>query len=359
MRESWHRAEDEEAWLQIMEEVIAKAPNNNSYQASEWEPVIQEILASNKCEAQPAVVKKMTWYKWAAAILIGICLVGGLYFTLNPTKTEPVISQVDVHDALPGFEGAVLTLEDGTEWVLDSAKNGQLAINSSSNITVQNGTLVYDTSKNAKVQYHTISTNAGREYRLMLSDGSVVKLNAESSIRFPTTFSGSERRVSITGEVYFEVAHNEQKPFFVTAAQTEIKVLGTTFNINSYKDEKYVKTVLAEGSVEVISPNQTRLLKPGELANVSADGKIDIKEADLNKELGWVRNRFVFENSSIENIMRQVSRWYDVEVVYERKPTQSFIAEIPRNVKASEFFRILEATGWVSFSIDGKKVTVK
>jgi ferric-dicitrate binding protein FerR (iron transport regulator) len=207
------------------------------------------------------------------------------------------------------------------------------------------------TVEDANVEYATLVTPMGRQQQITLSDGTKVWLNAGSSLRFPTRFSGSQRKVEITGEVYFEVAHNATRPFMVSAGKEEIKVLGTHFNVNAYADEQMVKTTLLEGSVKI---NNKAILQPGEQYGNGIVSKVD---ADVS--VAWIFGYFQFEHADIKTVMRQLSRWYDVEVRYEGRITSEiFGGEIQRNLKLSEALELLSVTG-IHYTLNGKMLTIR
>ncbi len=200
----------------------------------------------------------------------------------------------------------------------------------------------------AATVYHTLTTPKGRKFRLLLADGTVALLNAESSIAFPTAFLGATREVTITGEVYFEVAKNN-KPFLAKTQQLEVKVMGTHFNVNSYTNNGQTRVTLAEGAVQVAGvaatiENKVRL-SPGEAAILSSNsGRIVTQAADLEEALAWTNNLFSFNNAGIEEVMRQLERWYDIEVVYQQTPNLHFSGSIPMNVNISTALKVLELT---------------
>jgi ferric-dicitrate binding protein FerR (iron transport regulator) len=208
--------------------------------------------------------------------------------------------------------------------------------------------------------YNTISTPKGGQYQVTLSDGSKVWLNAASSLRFPATFSGKERKVELTGEGYFEVAHNKKMPFHVTVNDLDVEVLGTHFNINAYADESAIKTTLLEGSVKVVKGNETKIIEPGEQASVTtSEDEINVKQqVDLEQVVAWKNGIFQFERADIESVMRQISRWYDIDVDYHGRVSEHFGGTISRDVNISDVLKMLEMTGGVNFKIDGKKVIV-
>jgi ferric-dicitrate binding protein FerR (iron transport regulator) len=300
-----------------------------------------------------------------AASVIGLLLLSALLlFNLNTSKgtlNAKVNEQRFKNDVLPGGDKATLTLADGSTVILDEAKNGILAQQGSSKIIKVGGKLLYDpTDKNSKdVVYNTISTPKGGQYQLELPDGSLVWLNATSSIHFPTSFAGKERRVAITGEAYFEVAKNRDMPFIVTVNGAEVQVLGTHFNVNAYSDEDNVKTTLLEGSVKIVHGANINMLKPGQQSQLTTDGLIKVvSNVDVDGVVAWKNGMFDFENAGIETVMRQLSRWYDVEIEYKGKTDDLFIAEMRRNIKLSDALKALELTGKVKFEIQGKKIIV-
>ena len=194
----------------------------------------------------------------------------------------------------------------------------------------------------------------------MLPDGSKVLLNAASSIYFPTAFTGNERRVEITGEVWFEVAKDAEKPFRVLVNHAmEVEVLGTHFNVNAYTNEAAIKTTLVKGAVKLLQGSNTTTLAPGEQAVAASTGNISVlKEVDMEDVTAWKNGMFYFDNTPIESIMRQVERWYDVTISYEGKVTTGFNGRISRSVPVSRLLRILEMTGDVHFLVEGKNITV-
>ncbi|WP_295121109.1 FecR domain-containing protein [uncultured Chitinophaga sp.] len=302
------------------------------------------------------------WWAAAAAVL---ALGTGIWFLARPVKHTGVaiVTQGTLNDALPGKEGAVLTLANGQQVVLDSLGNAEVATQNGAKIVIRNGQLVYNPAENAggELQYNKITTPKGRQYSVVLPDGSRAWLNAASSLRYPVVFNGTERRVEVTGEVYFEVAQHANKPFFVQVQEgPEIRVLGTDFNINAYSDEHAIQTTLLKGSIHVVAGNGTPVvLKPGQQASMARNAEnVQLKEADQEQVMAWKNGNFYFDRADIRSIMRQLSRWYDVEVVYESVPEKKFSGTIPRNVNVSQVFSILESTNNVHFKIEGNKVTV-
>lgn len=308
------------------------------------------------------------WKQWTAAAAILLLAATGAYLWLNQQASSPVAvaekkEQPAGNDVAPGQYKAKLTLADGSTVVLDSAGTGALAQQGNMQVLNKEGGLVYEGSKgtsNEKMLYNTLTTAKGEMYSLLLSDGTRLWLNSGSSIRYPVVFSGTERTVEITGEVYFEVAKNEKQPFAVTARGQTVKVLGTHFNINAYSDEATIRTTLLEGSVAVTPPGSTKpvLLKPGQQAAVTQAAVDVIANADTEAAVAWKNGYFQFSEADLKTVMRQLERWYDVEIVYEGKvPQPVFSGKLSRNAQASQVLKVLEQNR-VHFRIEGKKIIV-
>ena len=310
------------------------------------------------------IFKIRAWQSTAAAILI--LLTAGIYY--YQTSSKPIIVKTKIprfkNDVAPGNNKAILTLDDGSKIDLDDAKTGFLA--SESNIDIKKtgvGQLEYTagTQTVKTVKYNILSTPLGGEYQLVLPDGSKVWLNSGSTLRFPTAFIGSERIVELKGEAYFDIAKNPKMPFLVrTNNAMDIKVLGTQFNVMAYDDEKNINTTLIEGSVEVLKESGKTTLKPGQEAILNKrSGNIKVAQADLEQAIAWKNGYFIFYNENIESIMRKVSRWYNVDIVYQGNlNNKDFVGTISRNKNVSELLKMLELTGAIHFSIDGRRITV-
>ncbi len=297
----------------------------------------------------------------ASFILIASILV--FKFIVNDKGiTETANEVAAVTDLAPATNQAVLQLSNGTSIMLGTRSDSAFTEQNGTQINLTGNKIVYnaDTNVGTELLYNVISTPRKGFYKLVLADGTGVWLNAASSIRYPASFIGNQRQVEVTGEVYFEVARNESLPFIVkTPNGASVKVLGTHFNVNAYSDEPTLKITLAEGSVLITKQNQEQLLKPGQQALIAGNANIKTKKVDLEEALAWKNNGFYFKNAPIEAIMRQVARWYDVEVVYEGKVNQQFNATIPRNVPVSKLLKLLEMTNDVHFIITNKTIIVK
>ena len=328
---------------------------------------------------KPATVVPLNRRWWArVAIAAAVILVISTgYYLLSEHKSRQAdnagnLVQIE-QDILPGGDKAVLTLGDGTQILLDTAGNGTLSHQGNSMVMKLNsGQLAYNSSKASatssnEVLYNTITTPRGGQFQIVLPDGSKVWLNAASSLRFPTDFVGGERLVEITGEAYFEVAKFSSPvtsgkgamPFIVQLTDgSQVKVLGTHFNINAYADEASVNTTLLEGSVLVKKGKSIRKLAPGQQARMNASGMNIINGVDLEQVVAWKNGLFNFHEESLQSAMRQISRWYDVEVVFDKGiPDIRFGGKIQRNLKLQQIINGLEDAE-VHFRIEGKKLIV-
>ncbi|TXH23015.1 MAG: FecR family protein [Chitinophagaceae bacterium] len=351
-----------EAEIQLRTILSAKRVDISSdIQDEVWERIQSSIQAEKKLRN---IYSSRT--KWLAAASI-VLLVGLAYwFWQSPSKEikkELQIASSQNKPILPGGNKALLTLADGSTIVLDSAMDGTLSTQGTVKvIKLDDGKLAYqdaNTSGNAiEMTYNTISTPRGGQYKLLLADGTAVWLNAESSLRFPTQFLGKDRTVALTGEGYFEVAKNAAMPFKVQVDDMEVKVLGTHFNVNAYADEKAIKTTLLEGSVEVSSNSQNKKIKPGEQAKLADNGSLLVSHVDVSEVVAWKEGYFSFNNANIKEVMLQLSRWYDIEVVYSGNITnRKFSGSIARNSDLKEVLTILKETD-IHFKIEGKRLLV-
>ncbi|WP_290710621.1 FecR family protein, partial [Flavihumibacter sp. CACIAM 22H1] len=289
-----------------------------------------------------------------------------VFLLSNPKKTAETLhathSTTSFQTIAPGSEKAILTLSDGSQLVLDDSANGVLATQGSAQIVKnEEGEISYAGIKNEKSAelFNSMQTPRGGHYRLVLPDGTKVWLNASSSIRYPVAFNQQERRVEISGEVYFEVAHDKAHPFIVNTGSSSVHVLGTSFNINSYADEPWQTTTLVEGSIRMEKNNQFSLLRPGQQARIKPNSSIDILEVqDIEEVTAWKNGVFLFNSRDVQSIMRQISRWYDVEIVYQGSfSKETFSGIVSKSSSIEQVLKILEASG-VHFKLDGKKLIV-
>jgi len=364
--------QDQGALRQLMEAHFladATSPPPPPPQAERLLTLIHEKIQQKKPQPRLFSLKERGWQKLAVAAVILLIVGKAILFFLpaSPAKKPPVGPDQPAnyaHDQPPGRNNARLTLADGRTITLDSAANGGLAQQGNTRVIKLNGQIAYKNTGSGKAVdaslFNTISTAKGNQYQLILSDGSKVWLNAASSMRFPTTFTGKERRVEITGEAYFEIAKNPAMPFKIQVGNGEIEVLGTHFNVNAYADEPTVKTTVLEGAVAVKKATARQVLEPGQQAAFGPQGGISLsKNVDVAYETAWKDGFFWFDNTDIHTLMRQVSRWYDVDVTFKGNiEDDGFTGKISRNVPLSKFLNVLEQYE-LHFTIEGKKIIVQ
>ncbi|MEO7048216.1 MAG: FecR domain-containing protein [Ferruginibacter sp.] len=330
---------------------------NNLRQSPSDQAAIQMYPASTKQTG------RRWWYYGAAAVL----LVGFVYFLKSgkePAKT-PATSIAEVQaqkDILPGTNKASLIMANGSVISLDSAAVTQLIEGDGTTIDKRYGKIVYNNTSgdNVKVLYNTLNIPRGAEYELVLPDGSKVWLNAASSLKFPTRFIEKERPVYLSGEAYFEIAKNAAQPFkVVTPENMEVEVIGTHFNVMAYTDEEFIKTTLAEGKVNIRNGNVVTPLVPMQQAALRKNTQqLDVKKVDIDKEIAWRKGMIEFNDDNLPYIMRQLSRWYDVDVSFEGNiPEGGYNGSIPRKATLSEVMQILKIAG-VNYRLDNRTVVI-
>lgn len=310
---------------------------------------LQEQIAA---ENDIAPLKKpVVLYRWLAAAAMLLLLAAGWWYFTPATKQAAGGGLAQA--VVPGTSGAVLTLANGRQIVLDSMGNGVVARENGATVTLHNHQLVYGyaDSLQKETAMNQLVTPRGRQFQLLLPDGTKVWLNAASSIRYPVAFTGKERKVEITGEAYLEVAPQAHAPFKVTAGNMQLQVLGTAFNINAYADEPAIAATLTEGSVRVaLQPAAAQktaeiVLSPGQQARVK-DNMVLVPEVDISAVLAWKNGQFSFEGAGVADVMRQIARWYNVEVRYEGVPPhREFHGGIGRDFTIQQVLDALEKTG--------------
>ncbi len=315
-------------------------------------------LAMDEADGQERTIPLFQWKKWTAVAAAILLLSAGAWWWFSHNRVSDV--RVGVNDVAPGISGAILTLADGRQIVLDSAANGFSATDGHAKIVKGNKDQVtYEADgRSAELVYNTLSTPRGRKISVVLADGTKVWLNAASSIKFPTVFSGSQRLVEISGEAWFEVAANVKQPFVVKkmGSNYAVQVLGTQFNVNAYDDEDVIKTTLLEGAVRI----KNKILKPGQqaVAGKDQDEVTVVPNVNTGEVMSWKNGLFNFDRADIYTVMRQVARWYDVEVEYKGTITRHFGGTISQDVNVSQVLKMLELTGAVRFTIEGRKIVV-
>lgn len=364
------KEKDTEGLPQILKDYWEKSKLENDGQVFNLDEKFSLLMQEAKGETQVLSIvgdtKKRKWKFYYAAAAVIICMFSiGAYFLLKQDSQKLVSNteniKKDKNDVAPGENKAVLTLADGSSIILDSTRNGMLTTQGNSKILKLNGMISYNTLKNktSEVLYNTISTPRGGQYQLILTDGTKVWLNAASSLRYPSGFVGKDRKVELTGEAYFEVAKNAAMPFKVKLNGMEVEVLGTHFNINSYEDESAIRTTLLEGSIKINKHGSSSLLKPGQQAQLNKKGEIKIiNDADVEEAIAWKEGKFQFDKADIHAVMRQIARWYDVNVEYQGSVSSHFGGTISRDVNLSQVLKMLHLTGEVKFQVNGNNVVV-
>lgn len=334
--------------------------NTPSSHSPAWQKVLQNVLDADKMPVEEAVntpVRPMrTWWRAAAAVAL-LLAVGAWYFT---RKEAAPVKQLAASPIEPGKDGAVLTLADGSTVVLDSMGNGQVSAQAGARVMLKDGQLAYEpTGKGAgAMAWNTISTPKARQFRLTLPDGTQVWLNAATVLHYPTAFTGNERKVELTGEAYFEVAQNANQPFRVMIGDTAaVEVLGTSFNINSYADEPVVRTTLLEGSVRMKKSQEAVLLQPGQQAVMQHNISVS-KNVDVAGVVAWKSGKFNFDGVSLEEFMRQLARWYNIEVEYKGNTPKMVIRGKPgRDLQLQDLLDALADFG-IRYKLEGRKLTI-
>ncbi len=360
--------EEFSAWYNRDQDLPAVIPPTSAEcEAEHREKILSNILHARRRR------KPLRWWKpGVAAALILVAAGYGVYLLFCEYQHRVNNAEITISDDIPpGSDKATLTFDDGRSVMLDEQQNGFLKFDGSVRIRKEDSMVVYEATDSGqeKTRYNVITTPRGGQYSLRLPDGSTVWLNAASSLRYPTTFTGRSRTVELRGEAFFDIVPfaasdkpgADKVPFIVTInGKQTVKVLGTRFNINGYDDELSVKTTLVEGSVEVSAQKGgSTLLKPNQQSALTKTGKLTVTEhADLEEAIAWKNGQILFRDTDIRDIMRQIARWYDVDVVYQDDiPERLFNGGISRNSKLSSLLQILETSG-IHFKVEGKQIIV-
>ena len=316
-----------------------------------------------------APVRPLEWRRYVGIAAAVLMVAAGGWFWWSRHSGQPPADEAGAAriEAAPGGNKATLTLGNGKQVVLDSASNGMLAIQGSERVMKQNGQLDYrpggeDKSSAAgknTIIFNTLATPRGGRYQLTLPDGTKVWLDAASSITYPTSFTGKTRQVSISGQAYFEVVHNPGMPFEVRAQGQTIRDVGTAFNINAYPDEPTMKITLASGAVEVGGAGNTVMLRQAGQQVDCGNGRMEpVHDADLTAVLAWKNGLFYLTSADIATVMRQIGRWYDIDILFEKGiPAGHITGEVPRNTMLSTVLQVLQTSG-VHFTTEGKTIHV-
>lgn len=373
------------------QEVPLSTMHIDPYDYDHWQRAFLEIKETwQQQNIQPAKVRRLSAAsRWLIAASILLLLSVGAYLFINTKATQQTVASTEI---LPGKDGAILTLADGTQILLDTIKNGVVALQGGATAKIVNGTLIYDGNSGEAV-YNIMSTPKGRRFHLIMPDGTEAWLNSASSIQYPTAFTGNERKVRVTGEVYFEVAKNKKMPFHLNVNnQAEIEVLGTHFNVKAYENEPVINTTLLEGSIAIRLKDDKKgtvgkqsILKPGQQAKiVVGENKLQVNDdvvkngtapagkdaqqaltvvnnTDIDKVMAWKNNVFDFNDIAFTDAMLQLERWYNIEVVYEKgvpPTTVELSGKMTKDVTLNDLVTILEKIG-LKCKLEGRKLVIQ
>ena len=332
---------------------------NANYTEDELEGRIRQHILEKIDPAPKAQAKRLVYYSFAASLFFL-----SLLFILSLKKPLPSYQSSVYSKIYPGGNKATLILSDGRKINLADSKTGIIANDKNAVIEKKVGRINYHKSHLTtleNINFNTLTVPKGGQYQIILSDGTQVWLNSASRIKFPTIFTGIERRIELTGEAYFEVIHDPKKPFRVITDGNTIEVLGTHFNVKAYPEEPAELTTLLKGSIKVSTAKNKATLSPGEQSTQTTGSESQItqvKQIDTDEAIAWKNHIFQFNKTNISSIMRTASRWYDVELVYNGKiPTQTFTGNISMDIDAHEFLNILSHTG-LKFRIEGRKFII-
>lgn len=340
----------------VLDKDLLEDPALLSLLDTSWGKIQMNIHNSEKRPSWP-------WRRIAVAAAISIVALWGLNMYFLRDQSNASYTQINQESIIPGKQSATLTLASGKKIQLHEIENGEIVNEFGVKISKTcNGELIYEVGgdKRENTGLNTLATTKGETYRIKLPDGSLVWLNAASSLTYPTQFDNKEKRiVELNGEAYFEVAKDSKRTFIVKTRSQEIEVLGTHFNINSYINEPTVQTTLLEGCVLVRSNNQKLQLLPGQQANLSPDGVLRRNDIEAMPVIAWTKNEFMFDGDDIENVMRKIERWYNVDVVFKGKKTsEKFGGGISRFDDVQKVLNLIQKTGAVHFNIEGKTIYV-
>lgn len=347
-------AQFEEAAAQILQEVSTADP----LPGLDKDKIFAHII-SKKPVHRTAPLRK--WTAYAAAVLLAGCA-AALYLADRTPYASPVTAPITRTVMMTGGNKAVLTLANGKQLRLNERQKGTLA--TQNQVPVQQvgaSAIAYQpaiTAAAAKAAYNTLSIPAGSQYSITLTDGTKVWLNALSSLTYPVNFTGKQRKVVLKGEGYFEVAPDKNSAFVVMVNQSEVKVYGTHFNVSGYSADHQTRVTLLEGSVKMTSEGNSKMLIPGQQATVK-NGQMTIKPVAAAAAVAWKEGKFSFAHERIEDIMRKLERWYDIQVHYQGDiTTEGFVGTVPRSEDLREVLNTLSLTGLVHFKVEGRSVTV-
>jgi ferric-dicitrate binding protein FerR (iron transport regulator) len=352
----------------LIEEAVQNAFTDRGIGLQRADQLFEKIMQTARVKQKsPGVPIRRIYPRWVAAVSLMVFILASSYFLFfrkAQLQTITAIKKVDEKQNViePAGNKAILTLDNGSTIILDSAQNGTIASQSNTKIIKLNSeTLIYrpEGSPDDRISFNTIHTPRGGQFQIVLPDKTKVWLNAASSLKFPSRFSGKSREVTLSGEAYFEVARNKTMPFIVSVMQTSVTVLGTHFNINGYNDESDTYTTLLEGSVKFSHGNIEKMLHPGQQARFNnTSTSLLVRDADVDQVMSWKNGFFEFDSIDLHTIMRQISRWYDVDIFYQSITKDIKLGGgISRKLNLYDLLRLLENSG-VHSKLEGRKLFV-
>jgi len=374
LQQLWETLEQPEhaaAWEAFIEQLCSRENLHglsNEHEVESALAAIKQQMAALDGAEKPAPatghtgsrIRYLRRWSWAAASIILLLTAGIYYWQHQPLKQQRAAIVKPADEVAQGANTAILTLADGSKITLDSTAN-QVIRQGATAIRQQGDSLHYEAKeKGPLIAYNTLATPRGSQFQVTLSDGTKVWLNAASSLQFPVAFSGGERIVKLTGEAYFEVAGNPQQPFKVVTGGMEVQVLGTRFNLSAYEDESTVKTTLLQGAVKLVSPASQVVLQPGEQGLLPSPlAAFRVRTVNPEDAVAWKNGFFAFDNAGIREVMQQIARWYDVEVVFEdNNIKRNFGGTVSRYKDVTAVLKRLEMTGVIHFKMEGRKIIV-
>lgn len=356
LEDMWEKIQDEGLFSEAQQQTMIKNILDR-YPGREF-PVDKETGESMHVAHRNPFIRK---WSWAVASSVALIIGVGVYYLYHKKQVETPAGVVQSINGQQGESSVLLTLSDGSQVRLDTVKNGRIALQGGTVAKVTNGIFEYERT-GSEVQYNTISTPKGKQFQLRLSDGTSVWLNAQSSIKYPAVFTGKERLISVTGEVYMEVAQNPSIPFRVkVSGGTSVEVLGTSFNVNAYSNEQSVRTTLLDGAIRVAMKGAApKLLKPGQQA-LTTTGNRPVQVFDnVNavSVVAWKNGVFDFDDVPLEEAMRQLARWYDIEVIYQQTiPEVQLGGTIKRSLPFTDVLYFLSNVG-LHYKLEGNRTLI-
>lgn len=357
LEDMWEKIQDEGLFNETQQQTMIK--NILDRYPGREHPVDKEIGKGMHVGYRNSFIRK---WSWAVASSVALIIGVGIYYLYHKKQAETLTGVVQsITNGRQGESSVLLTLSDGSQVLLDTVKNGRITLQGGTVAKVTNGVFEYE-KIGSEVQYNVISTPKGKQFQLRLSDGTSVWLNAESSIKYPVVFTGKERLISVTGEVYMEVARNPSIPFRVeVSGGTSVEVLGTSFNVNAYNNEQSVRTTLLDGAIRVAMKGAAhKLLKPGQQALTTTRNKPIQVFDDVNavSVVAWKNGVFDFDDVPLEEAMRQLARWYDIEVIYQQTiPKVQLGGTIKRSLPFTDVLYFLSNVG-LHYKLQGNRTLI-